>query len=103
MGETAPVNFCAPQTYRPREPQKSPYYQCVEDNFESFEQVYDELFSTKYGFFRPYTKEVIYRYLDCGDLHHGFARVKCPDYPDSQIPPWDDDYSDPDYPFEAYM
>jgi len=22
---------------------------------------------------------------------------------DSQIPPWDDDYSDPDYPFEAYM
>jgi len=25
------------------------------------------------------------------------------DYSDSQIPPWDDDYSDPDYPFEAYM
>jgi hypothetical protein len=25
------------------------------------------------------------------------------DYPDSQISPWDDDYSDPDYPFEAYM
>ena len=33
----------------------------------------------KYGFFRPYTKEVIYRYLNCGDLHLGFARVKCPD------------------------
>jgi len=25
------------------------------------------------------------------------------DHPDSQIPPWDDDYSDPEYPFEAYM
>jgi len=25
------------------------------------------------------------------------------DYPDSQIPPWDDDYSDPDYPYETYM
>jgi hypothetical protein len=25
------------------------------------------------------------------------------DYSDSQIPPWDDNYSDPDYPFEAYM
>jgi hypothetical protein len=25
------------------------------------------------------------------------------DYPDSQITPWDDDYSDPDYPFEAYL
>ena len=23
--------------------------------------------------------------------------------PDPQITPWDDDYSDPDYPFEAYM
>jgi len=22
---------------------------------------------------------VIYRYLDCGDLHNGFARVKCKD------------------------
>ncbi|HYA01807.1 MAG TPA: transposase zinc-binding domain-containing protein [Syntrophobacteria bacterium] len=21
--------------------------------------------------------QVIYRYLDCGDLHNGFARVKC--------------------------
>jgi len=30
-----------------------------------------------------------------GDLHT--------DYCDSQIPPWDDNHSDPDYPFEAYM
>jgi hypothetical protein len=22
---------------------------------------------------------VVYRYLDCGDLHNGFARVKCKD------------------------
>ena len=25
------------------------------------------------------------------------------DYADSQIPPWDDNYSDLDYPFEAYI
>jgi len=25
------------------------------------------------------TQDVIYRYLDCGDLHNGFARVKCKD------------------------
>ena len=73
MGEATPVNSCTPQFYRSRHPQNSQYYQCVEDHFEAFEQVYDELFSTKYGFFRPYTKEVIYHYLDCGDLHHGFA------------------------------
>jgi hypothetical protein len=32
-----------------------------------------------FGFWRPYVKEVIYRYLDYGDLHFGFARVKCRD------------------------
>jgi len=39
--------------YRSRAPQISPYYQCVEDLFETFEQVYDEQFSRRYGFFRP--------------------------------------------------
>jgi len=33
----------------------------------------------QYGFWRPYVQQVIYRYLDCGDIHNGFARVKCKD------------------------
>jgi len=70
LPDTSPV-------YRPRKPQESQYYQCVEDNFEVLEQVYDERFATRYGFFRPYVKQVIYRFLDCGILHNGFARVKC--------------------------
>ena len=65
--------------YRPRNPQVSQYYQCVEDHFETLEQVYDERFAKRYGFFRPYVRQVIYRYLDCGILHNGFARVKCKD------------------------
>jgi len=65
--------------YRPRKPQDSLYYRCVEDHFEEFEQVYDERFTTKYAFFRAYVKQGIYRYLDCGILHNGFARVKCKD------------------------
>ena len=48
-------------------------------SFETLEQVYDEHFEKKYGFFRPYVKQVIYRYLDCGILYNGFARVKCED------------------------
>jgi hypothetical protein len=28
-----------------------------------------------YGFFRTYVKRVAYRYLDCGILHNGFARL----------------------------
>jgi hypothetical protein len=65
--------------YRPRKPQKSQYYQCVEDHFERFEQVYDDRFAKQYGFLRSYVKRVIYRYLDCGILHNGFARVRCKD------------------------
>jgi len=65
--------------YRPRNPQDSDYYRCVEDNFETFIQIYDEHYSRQYGFWRPYVEQVIYRYLDCSNLHNGFARVKCKD------------------------
>ncbi len=51
----------------------------IEDHFEELEQVYDDRFAKQYGFFRPYVRQVIYRYLDCGILHNGFARVKCGD------------------------
>jgi hypothetical protein len=41
--------------------------------------VWDDRYERQYGFFRPYVRDVIYRYLDCGDLHLGFARVRCRD------------------------
>jgi len=63
--------------YRHHDPQNSPYYQCVEGHFETFELVYDARFKRQYGFFRPYVKRVIYRYLDCGILKNGFARGRC--------------------------
>jgi hypothetical protein len=31
------------------------------------------------GFFRPVIKEVVERYLDCGNPRSGFARIRCPD------------------------
>ena len=36
--------------YRPHSPETSQYYQCVDDNFETFEQVYDDRFPKQYGF-----------------------------------------------------
>ena len=53
--------------------------QCVEHHFEAFVQYYDEHFSKRYGFWRPYIEKVICRYLDRGDLCQGFARVICKD------------------------
>jgi len=58
--------------YRPRNPQDSDYYHCVEDYFKTFVQVYDEHFSMPYGFWPLYVEQVIYYYLNCGDPRNGF-------------------------------
>jgi hypothetical protein len=62
--------------YRPRNPQSSDYYRCIEDHFETFIRVYEERFERLCGFFRSYLQKVIYRYLDCGGLHNGFVLVR---------------------------
>jgi hypothetical protein len=66
---------------RPRNPQSSDYYRCVRDYFETFVSIYDDHFSRQYGLWRPYLEKVIYRYLDCGDPHNGFARVSLKRFP----------------------
>lgn len=66
--------------YRFRRPEDSAHYQCVEDHFEEFEQVYEERIERAYGFYRPYLRSVIYRYLDCSILRNGLARVRCGEY-----------------------
>ncbi len=67
------------RVYRSRNPKASAYYRCVEDHFEQLETVWDERYQRRFDFWRAYVTEVIHRYLDCGDLHFGFARVKCED------------------------
>ena len=62
--------------YQPRNPKASAYYKCVENHFEELEQIWD-VYKSRYGFWRTYVMAVIYKYLDCGDLHFGFARVHC--------------------------
>jgi hypothetical protein len=63
--------------YEPRNPKAGHYYRCIEANFEELEMAWDDPYERRYGYWRPYIMDVIYRYLDCGDLHFGFARVKC--------------------------
>jgi ribosomal protein S27E len=69
--------------YKPRTPKESAYYKCVENHFEALERVWDDMYTLngtnkpRYGYWRTYVMTVIYRYLDCGDLHMGFARVRC--------------------------
>ena len=37
------------------------------------------------GFFRPIVREVVEKYLDCGNPRSGFARIRCPDRREERI------------------
>ena len=63
--------------YRPRRPRSSPLYRLIEDHFEQFATVYDERFARRWGYWRPVVARVVEKYLACGILEHGFARVRC--------------------------
>ena len=60
-----------------RLPRASSLYALVEDYCEEFERVYDDRYQQQYGRWRPVIGEVMRKYLECGDLHRGFARLGC--------------------------
>jgi ribosomal protein S27E len=65
--------------YRPRHPERTVLYRVLFHYFDRFLAEYESRFEKEYGFLRPITKEVVERYLDCGNPRCGFARIRCPD------------------------
>lgn len=57
--------------YQPRGPRTSPLYRCVCEH-------YDEL-EAGGAIYRQVERCVLDRFIDCGDLHKGFARIYCDD------------------------
>ena len=47
------------------------------DHFETLTHVHEERYEPTHGPLRPVVTEVVGRFLDCGLLEHGFARVRC--------------------------
>jgi ribosomal protein S27E len=47
-------------------------------HFERFVAEYESRFEREYGYFRPIIKDVVEKYLDCGNPRCGFARIRCP-------------------------
>lgn len=54
-------------------------WRAIDAHLDTFQQVHDERFAAKYGFWRPVVERSVTPYLKCGDLHEGFARGRCPD------------------------
>jgi Zn finger protein HypA/HybF involved in hydrogenase expression len=65
--------------YIPRNPHVTSFHQLVEDHYEYLERTWEERYLTRYGYWRGHVTKVIWDYLDCGDLHKGFARIRCKD------------------------
>jgi len=62
------------QVYRPRRPKESPLWWCLCAHF--------------YDFIQAYAENVVNKYLDCGDLTKGFARIYCENCKKSMLLPF---------------
>jgi len=65
------------QVYRPRKPRASPLWQCLTRHFDTFQAVYEKRYQSRHGYLRPIIPEVVNKFMDCGDLERGFARIRC--------------------------
>lgn len=74
--------------YKPRNARASPLYQLVEDYYEAFERCYDEKYQKQYGYWRTVVRDVFNKFLECGILHNGFARIRCDDCGDEYLLPY---------------
>ena len=63
--------------YKPRRPQASPLFRLVSDHLQRLQAVYDERFAHVYGPWRSVVGQVADKFLACGILEHGFARIRC--------------------------
>jgi hypothetical protein len=63
--------------YRPRNPSATALYGLLESLYERVKGVWDEVFEARYGFWRSFVEQAVFRYLDCGIFERGFARIRC--------------------------
>ena len=63
------------KVYRPRKPRQSPLWRCLRDHYERFRLNYEQTFEKTHGFWRDVVDQVVQKFLKCGDLAQGFARI----------------------------
>ena len=67
------------RTYRTRNPRNSPLWQCAQRHQATFVDRYPETYEPRYGPLRPVVEDVMEKFIHCGTLERGFARIRCDD------------------------
>ena len=49
--------------YQPRDPKASDLWRVIDEHFDAFQQVYDERFQAKYGYWRPIVQQSVAAFL----------------------------------------
>jgi hypothetical protein len=65
------------KVYKPRHPKRTKLWQCLHVHFDDYLNHYKEKHEKTYGYLRPIIEDVVNKYLKCGDLSKGFARIVC--------------------------
>lgn len=65
------------QLHRTRNPRRSPLWQCAHRHFAGFVATYPHNYQPRLGPLRPVVPQVVHKFLDCGNLDRGFARIRC--------------------------
>ncbi|MCI0606295.1 transposase zinc-binding domain-containing protein, partial [bacterium] len=76
MGDKCP--YKTEKVYRPRRPERNPFYSVLFHYFERFAAEYEFRFEKHYGKWRSIIRSTVERFINCGVLKNGFARVRCP-------------------------
>jgi hypothetical protein len=71
------MDAAAPTVYEPRRPRETPLYRLVEDHFEGLVRIHEDEFRARYGRLRSSARRAVEKFLACGILEQGFARVRC--------------------------
>ena len=66
-----------PPSTSPRNVRATALYQLLESYYEQVKALWEDRFEKRYGFWRGFVDSVVARYLDCGTVEAGFARLRC--------------------------
>ena len=66
-----------PKLYRPRRPERSPFYAVLHQFFDRFTREYELRFERTFGPLRGIVSKTVDRFFGCGLPEGGFARVRC--------------------------